>query len=197
MARKSRQASPTGVYHFINRGVNKKKLFHRKEDFERYLGLVREYSLKLSAPVYHYCIMPNHSHILLRCSDVADLSRFGHFIQRRYAYYYCKAYHWSEQVFRKRFMSIPIEDDAYLSECGRYIERNPLKAKMVDDLKDYPYSSYSYYAEGKPDSVVTPSPAYLEMGRTTEERISAYRSYATQARPYELLVDKALEAAPF
>lgn|SRR3989338_2662690 len=185
MPRKPRQTSPTNVYHFINRGVNKKTLFHKHEDYCYYLKLLLEYRDKLNIHIYHYCLMRNHTHVLLRAEDTSLLSKFAHFIQRRYAYYYCKTYKWSEQVFRKRFISIPIEDDSYLLECGRYIERNPVEAKLVGDLKDYSYSSYPFYAYNKPDRLITTSPLYQDLGAVPNERMAAYRFYINQAREQE------------
>lgn len=185
MPRKPRQASQSGFYHFINRGVNKKKLFHRDEDYLFYLGLLKEYSSRLPILIYHYCLMNNHTHLLVKADSVDFLSQFGHFVQRRYAYYYCKTYRWSEQVFRKRFISIPIKDDEYLLECGRYIERNPLSANLVEDPKDYPYSSYSYYSHKKEDSLITSNPLYEIMGKDSSERMAAYRFYVSYTREQE------------
>lgn len=190
MPRKPRQASPTGVYHFINRGVNKKKLFHTDGDYQYYLGLLKEHSNLLGIQIHHYCLMSNHTHLLLKAEDISLLSKFGHFVQRKYAYYYCKNHSWSEQVFRKRFISLVIDKDAYFLECGRYIERNPLRAKLVKELKEYPYSSYSYYAHQKPNDVLTQNPFYEDMGKTDEARVDAYQAYLTQDRPYEDMVDE-------
>ena len=189
MPRMPRQVSPTGVYHFINRGVNKKRIFHRDKDFNHYLELLQEYSRKFEIHIYHYCIMTNHSHLLLKAKDISLLSQFGHFIQRRYAYYYCKTHHWSEQVFRKRFVSLVIDKDSYLLECGRYIERNPLRAGIVKDLKSYPYTSYSYYAYQEPNDLLIPNPFYLDIAKTKEQRAIVYQEYLSQDRPYEQMVD--------
>lgn len=192
MPRKPRQTSKTGVYHFINRGVNKKKLFHKGSDYRQYLKLMEEYSNRLEVQIHHYCLMNNHTHILLRCPDIGSLSRFGHFIQRRYAYYYCKTHHWAEQVFRKRFISVPIDKDSYLLECGRYIERNPVRARLVEDPKDFSHSSYAYYALGEENSLITPNPLYEGMGASKEERLAAYTAYLNANRPYEAIVDETL-----
>ena len=182
MPRKPRQESPVGVYHFITRGVNKKKLFHKDKDYKSYLELISEYRDRFNIQIYHYCLMTNHVHLLLKATDLSALSQFGHFTQRRYAYYYCKTYHWSEQVFRRNFTSLPIAEDAHLLECGRYIERNPLKAKLVQDLKDYPYTSYSYYSLGKEDPLITESPLYPTLGHSSLERMFVYRFYVTHER---------------
>ena len=194
MPRKPRQASNSGFYHFINRGVNKKKLFHCKEDFEFYKGLLREYKEKFHVQIHHYCLMTNHTHMVVYSIDVQSLGRFAHFIQRRYAYYYCKAHHWSEQVFRNRYLSIPIEKDSYLLECGRYVERNPLQARLVKDLKDYEYSSFHFYGLGKQDDLVTESPLFEGLGKTDEERRLVYQFNILHDRDYDLPNRKSLKS---
>ncbi len=190
MPRKNRIASETGVYHFINRGVNKKRLFHQREDYRTYLALMDEHAKDLGIRIYHYCLMTNHTHLLLRTLDVESLSRFGHYLQRRYAYYYSRTHDWPEQVFRKRFIALPIQKDSYLLECGRYIERNPIRAKIVEDPTDFVYSSYGYYGLGYENGLVTPNPLYEDMGFSKNERILAYRDYVRADRPYEEIVDE-------
>ena len=186
MARKTRRENPVGFYHFITRGVNKRKLFHQDKDFKKYLELVREYRDLLGIHIYHYCLMNNHVHILLKAGTMSALSQFGHFTHRRYAYYYCRTYDLSGQVFRRNFVSLPIARDNYLLECGRYIERNPLKAKLVKNLEDYPYSSYAHYVEGKNDPLVTESPLFLTLAHTPLERKAVYRFYVTHTREQEM-----------
>ena len=192
MPRRPRISSEAGIYHFINRGDNKKDLFHREKDYKQYLSLMKEHSERLGIRIHHYCLMKNHTHILLKCPTVQTLSLFGHFLQRCYAYYYCKAHRWSEQVFRKRFISIPIDKDSYLLECGRYIERNPVRAKLVADPKDFAHSSYAFYALGTKNPLISPNPLYENMGSSGKTRMNAYRDYVSMGRPYEEIVDETL-----
>lgn len=79
-------------------------------------------------------------------------------------------------------MSVPIQDDSYLLECGRYIERNPMDAMLVKSPADHPYSSYLFYAEGKEDLLLTESPLYQNFGNSSLERRAAYRFYVCQKR---------------
>lgn len=175
MPRQPRKGSGSGFYHFISRGVAKRQIFHTEEDRSRYKGLLKEYKLKFNISIIHYCLMTNHAHFVLKSPDLESLSRFGYYVQRRYAIYYQKKYEWKDQVFRNRFRSIPIEDEAYLLDCGRYLDRNPIEAGMVSDPKDYPHSSFNYYAYGSPDPLITESPLYPSLGRTSEERMLVYR----------------------
>src|SRR3989338_7497448 len=101
MARKPRSESPVGIYHFMTRGVNKKRIFHKDRDYAFYLALLMEYCQRLNLKIYHYCILSNHAHLVVKADTLKALGQFGHFTHRRYAYYYCKNYRWSEQVFRR------------------------------------------------------------------------------------------------
>ena len=82
-------------------------------------------------------------------------------------------------------------------EAGRYIERNPLRAKMVKDLKDYPWSSYSAYAYGNQDSLLDEDPYYAQLGTTAIDRQLAYRTFVSLESPYAPILDRELVEAPF
>ena len=192
MPRKKRQRSSTGIYHWIVRGINKKKLFHDSQDFFNFKNLLIEYKSKDSISIYHYCVMTNHVHLLMRADDLNDLSQFSHFIQRRYAYYYCSRYHWTGGIFQRGFRSFAIDREEYLLECGRYIERNPLKAGIVDKPEDYEYSSYRFYANKEPDSLLIQSPAFMGLSELAPERSRLYQKYVLENRIQEEMIDKGL-----
>ena len=192
MPRKPRLYSPTGVYHWINRGVNQKHLFHFKNDYQYFLGLLKEHKADRGVEIYHYCLMPNHIHLLLKCHDRDALSCFSQMVQRRYAYYYCKTHKWRGQVFQRMYKSLPVEDDNYLLECGRYVERNPVRANLVTRPDEYPYSSYLFYVSGQESNFLTASPSYLELAEEKSQRRSMYRDYVSEPRIYEALIDDAL-----
>jgi putative transposase len=192
MAREPRKESSTGIYHVMARGVNQKEIFHKEGDFMRYLCLLKKYSDRFDAKIYHYCIMSNHTHFIVHTQDIKSLSRLGHCVHRQYAGYYCKKYDWSEQVFRRNFLSIPIEDDAYFLECGRYIERNPLEANLVKNPEDYPFSSYRFYAKRRPDPLLTESSLYESLGKNNRERVAAYKLYVCHERKRTQIKELAL-----
>ncbi len=74
-----------------------------------------------------------------------------------------------------RYKSLLIDKNEYLIACGRYIELNPVRAKIVKDPKDYRWSSYNVYTYGKKDSIIDYNPLYFEIGSTDEERRKNYR----------------------
>lgn len=95
-------------------------------------------------------------------------------------------------VYQNRYKSFLIEDDAYLLECGRYIERNPLRACIAGHPSMYYWSSYKFYANGKKDDIININPVYETLGNTGIERQKAYKEYVDQARPYEKILDSAM-----
>jgi len=185
MPRQRRQESSTLVYHWITRGIHKKNLFHGPRDYFCYLQLLEEYKKLFDILIFHYCLMSNHSHLILSAKNPAALSCFSHYIQRRYAYYYKARHNWEGQVFRRPFKSFPIENDRYLLECGRYVERNPVKAGLVAKAEDYHYSSFAFYAFSKGDPIVDASPAYLGLSESEKMRNLIYSNYVDVNREHE------------
>lgn len=185
MPRKPRQESTTGLYHWITRGMHRKSLFHFKEDYLYFLSLVKEHSREQGILIHHYCLMPNHVHMLLCASSTKDLSLFSHFVKRRYAYYHSKTSKHQGASFERMYKSIPVEEDSYLLECARYIERNPLRANLVQVLEQYPYSSYAFYAKGDENDLLTSSPSYFILSDNPADRQKLYVEYVNQYRPQE------------
>jgi len=192
MARKPRPHSESGYYHLITRGNNKKDLFYEREDFEQYLKLLAQYLGLNKVKLHHYCLMTNHVHLLSHSESPQAISKMMHGLQRSYVLFFRKKYQWTGHLFQGRFKSLAIESESYLLECGRYIERNPLRAKIVRDPSDWPYSSYHAYAFGKVTPYLTLSEAYLGLADSREKRQELYRKYLDEARPYDGLVDKSL-----
>jgi putative transposase len=109
-----------------------------------------------------------------------------------YAKYFARTYGYVGHVFQDRFKSWPIVDNLYLMECGLYIERNPLKAKIVSKPEDYEWSSYRFYSEDKTDNLVTPDPLYLDLGPSAETRRRHYAIYVNGTRPHEEAIEKVM-----
>lgn len=172
--------------------MNRRKLFHQSEDYNQFSSLMRQYRDDYQIAIYHYCLMTNHVHLLLKSETLENLAGFSHFVQRRYAYYICAKYQWNGSVFRQGYRSFPIDRDEYLLECGRYIERNPIAAGMVSKPEDYGYSSYRFYASGYPDPLLTSSPAFEGLAATMEQRRVLYVAHVNAIRVQEEMFAKGL-----
>ena len=188
MPRGPRNLYEGAICHVVQRGNNRCILFRDDEDYLKFLSIVKRYKEKYPFEVFNYCLMPNHIHVLIRILT-SQISRAFQGIFQVYQSYYRKKYDYVGALYQNRFKSILVEDDSYLLDCARYIERNPLRAELVTDLDKYPWSSYHYYVKGKKDPLITPNPMYLEMGKTSVRRRKIYKEYLLKSRPYEALLD--------
>ena len=180
------------VYHIINRGHNRQILFKDSYDYEKLRVITKTYKEKYKFKLFNYCLMINHFHLLIRVREGRNLPKIMQSISQAYAKYHKRRYGNIGYLFQGRYKSLLIKEDSYLSECARYIERNPLRAGIVQELSDYSWSSYNYYANGKNDDIIDTNPAYHWFGKTPQERQVNYKAYVETTRPYEELMDKAI-----
>lgn len=135
-----------GYYHIINRGVEQRVVFKEKEDYGYFIEQLSCFSKQFDITIHNYCLMNNHYHLLIETRE-ENLSKFMRQINGIYAVYFNKKYKRSGHLWQGRFKSWYITDEAYLYTLILYIEQNPLKAKIVKDIVDYPYSSCHYFLE--------------------------------------------------
>jgi REP element-mobilizing transposase RayT len=137
MSRDLRPHAINTIYHVTARGNNRDNLFLSDKDREAYLRLWRKYSQELECDVYAYVLMTNHVHWLVRYARIFNQAneRVGH-------------------VFQGRFGSQVCLDDKYILSLCRYIHRNPLKAGLVENLSEYPWSSYPDLCGKRNDTLV-------------------------------------------
>jgi len=142
-----------GYYHIINRGVNRGIIFRDVDDYEYFLELLSLHSKTYGITIHNYCLMSNHYHLLLEITQ-SNLSKFMRQINGNYAIYFNKKYKRSGHLWQGRFKSWYITDEAYLYTLMLYIEQNPLKAKMVKNVEDYPYSSAYHFLSNEPNALL-------------------------------------------
>jgi putative transposase len=196
MPRTARVLVDQGYYHIFTRGIDRRRLFRYRQDYELFLEIVAAYLKQFKVHVMNYCLMPNHLHLLVKVELASDLPVFMKAILQAYAAKFRSKYKSVGFVFQNRYKSRLIDNDAYLLECARYIERNPVRAKMVEDVAEYPWSSCHYYAKGAADKIITLSnPLYLDMADTDIKRREAYVSFIRLQRAFDLIVDKAFRIA--
>lgn len=144
MTYKKREWWPGVVLHITARGNHRNDIFRDEEDFQIYLGLIKE-ALEFyngEFEVYAYCLMDNHVHLLVKCKE-KHISMFISRVHSLYAKIFNKKYRYIGYLFQNRYFTEVIEDDSqFLSTC-RYIHLNPIRAKMVKKPEEYQWSSYS------------------------------------------------------
>jgi putative transposase len=171
---------PNSVYHVVNRGNNKSGVFLAEGDYLRFLAYLRDVRSCFGIDIFHYCLMPNHVHLLLRPNG--NLSKAMHGVFMPFAKWFCKKYDRSGHVWQGPFRPTPVLSDAHLYASGNYIEMNPVRAGLVNDPGAWSHSSYGHYAYGKHDPLITENPFYGNLGPTDGVRRSAYLNNIANTR---------------
>lgn len=190
MPRKPRSLTDGGYYHIITRGNDRKMIFKDSEDYFRFLEILKRYLKKFQILIFNYCLMPNHIHMLLQAIKGAELPKFMQGVLQVYAHCFRKKYDSVGFVFQNRYKSLYVDKERYLIDCARYIERNPLRAKIVRNLIEYPWSSFSYYMKGKDNGVIKrDNPFYMSLASTEDERQRRFIELVLEERLYEKIID--------
>ncbi len=176
MPRTARIAPKEHVYHVLTRGNNRQDVFEDEDDFRKYLDILLRYKEKYHFKLYHYVMMTNHVHLVIEPSEGGGgLSEIMKGINLAYAQHYKRKYSHIGHFWQDRYKSIIISKDDYLLACGSYVELNPVRAKMVEEPKDYIWSSYRVYGHGKKDLLVNEHSVYLHLSEDEGERRRKYR----------------------
>ncbi len=186
-----------GCYHLIARGNNRQFVFRDAAAFQHFLALLARAKAKYPAKLYHYCLMSNHLHLLLEIQQAEHLPKFMQGLLQGYGRWYKTQHPYWGHVWQGRYKSPLVDQESYYLEAGRYIERNPLRAKLVPDLKDYPWSSYAFYAFGTPNPLVDEDPYYATLASTPVRRQEAYREFVRLETPYATVLDRHLLETAF
>jgi len=138
--RKERITEP-GIYHIINRGVDRRTIFSENTDYEFFLELLSKLAKNFDVIIHTYALMTNHYHILLETKQ-NNLSKAIQFLNDKYAKYYNKKYERVGHLWQGRYSSYALYDDAHFWIVAKYIERNPIKANIVQNICLYKYQSF-------------------------------------------------------
>ncbi|MCE5223038.1 transposase [bacterium] len=144
MPRKARQISESGILHIMMRGINKQPIFFQEEHYQYFFYLMRKAKEKCHMALYAYCLMPNHTHFLIRSFD-ENPGKFIHHIGTSYAQHYNKIFSRVGHLFQDRYKSEVVQNDEYFIAILRYIHYNPIKAGLCKQIEEYPWSSFNDY----------------------------------------------------
>lgn len=148
MPRPLRIEYENAYYHVMNRGRSRQKIFHDERYFEAFLSTLEEAHQRFGLQVLCYCLMSNHYHLLVKTPG-ANLGRVMRHINGVYTQRYNRLKKSDGSLFRGRYKAISVEEDSYQLQLSRYIHRNPIDAGRVEQLEDYPWSSYPFYVNNK------------------------------------------------
>ena len=191
---RTKRCTPGGlVYHVLNRGVGRMTLFEEDADYRAFLRVVGETLRLAPMRICGYCLMPNHWHFLLWPAGDDDLSTFMQRLTNTHAQ---RWQHYRNRVgqghvYQGRFKSFPVEGDDHYYQVLRYIERNSLRANLVERAEDWRWSSLSSWQSPEPDEtwpVTRPLPCGSDWAQhvnrpQTEAEIDAIRRAIRRGSP--------------
>jgi putative transposase len=158
MPRIPRSAIDGECCHILNRGNGRQEVFHKEADYEAFHRAIAHACIEVPMPVLGYCLMPNHFHLVLQPATAADLSRWMHWLQNTHVRRYHHHYKGRGHIWQGRFKSFPVQSDEHLLTVLRYVERNPVRAKLVRKAERWMWSSARVWANP------TERPAWLVDG---------------------------------
>ena len=197
MARTPRLVIEDVVYHVLNRANGRETIFQEEKDYRLFEKILFEGKEKYPINIYSFCIMPNHWHFVLSSEKGENIPSFMRWITHTHT----QRWHASHKsigcghLYQGRYKSFPIEKDNHFLQVCRYVERNPLRAGIVQKAEDWQWSSLwkrehgtekqspllSSWPVEKPDS-------YLEWTNTLlkdeEEKLKKIRYAFRRGSPY-------------
>ena len=143
MPRRLRRALGGVVYHVINRGCGKMRLFGKPGDYAAFERLLTESRERLPMRILSYCLMPNHWHLILWPRGDGELSRFMFWLTMTHVqrWRHARQLVGMGPLYQGRFKAFPIQEDGHFLNVCRYVERNPLRAKLVRRAELWEWSS--------------------------------------------------------
>jgi putative transposase len=177
MGRPLRPVADGLIYHALNRGNNRGAVFFSAEDYRTFLRALAKTKERYPFDLFGYCLMGNHFHLVLRPHDGQTISRILQSLTVAHTWHYHRRRRTCGHVWQGRFKSPVVQDDDHLLTMLRYAESNPLRAGMVKDLADYPWSSYRAHALGETEELLSPPPIRLGVGRTEDARRAFWRDW--------------------
>lgn len=171
-------------HHVVQRGNRREDVFFSDADRSTYLDWLGQYCAEHGAHVLAYCLMTNHVHLVI-VPPVADgLARIMRPLHTRYAMRVNRRRGLSGHLWQGRYFS-SVLDESYLWTAIRYVERNPVRARLVGRAETYRWSSARAHCQGHPDALLTRDPRWV----TTLGAISDWPAWLADDEPLARLVD--------
>ncbi len=198
MPRTARFIAGGVIYHVLNRANNRSPLFEDGADYDAFIRILRQAQEKHPIPMLAYCIMPNHWHMVLRPGprQGRTLSQYLHWLtvthaQRLHAF---RGTSGLGHIYQARFKAFPVQSGESFLTVASYVERNPLRAGLVDRAEDWRWSSLGCRMSGSPDekSLLSDWPVEIQMKHwvrkvnhpQTEMELESIRTCVLRGRPF-------------
>ena len=174
MARRPRLTVPFYPHHVIQRGNDRQIICRDDADRRNLLALFMEHSQRLKVAIHAYVLMDNHFHLLLTPETPEGLPEMMQAVGRSYVRAFNTRHGRTGTLWDGRYRCSLIESESYLLTCMAYIDLNPVRAGMVNDPAEYPWSSHRHLIGLCGDKLVTPHALFWGLGNTPFAREAAY-----------------------
>lgn len=154
MTRIARLVIPGIPHHVVQRGNRRQKTFFDMWDRRMYLRLLRELGPAFGVTFWAYCLMDNHVHLIAVPETVAGLASCIGRVHCEYSRRINRRHRWTGYLWQGRFFSAPLEE-SHLVTAIRYVERNPVRAGLVEQAAEYPWSSARAHVTGEVEPPLT------------------------------------------
>lgn len=190
MARLARVIAPGFPHHIIQRGNRRQRVFFNDDDRRTYLELLEKYTKTEGIKIAAYCLMDNHVHIVATPGAQSRLAHAFGEAHRLYTRRINFRKSWRGYLWQGRFISYPMDEKHYYAAV-RYVERNPVRANLVERAEEYVWSSARAHVMGVADPLLYQDPWLIEVVgnwstylRTSEkEVVKGIRKHARTGRP--------------
>lgn len=176
MTRPLRLEFSGALYHVTARGDRKSAIYLDDSDRLAWLAMMAQVAARFNFVVYAFCQMTNHFHVVLETVE-GNLSQGMRQLNALYSQYFNRRHGLVGHVFQGRYKAILVQKEAYLLELARYVVLNPIRAGMVTQLDDWPWSSHSYVV----GTASVPAPEWLDtsclLGHFASDSSDAIASY--------------------
>lgn len=181
MARLPRLDLPGIPHHIVQRGNNRLQCFLDDADRAHYLQLLKEALLATDCKLHAYVLMDNHTHLLVTPPECGVTSRLMQWLGRQYVSPFNARHGRTGTLWEGRYKACLVDESNYLLQCVRYIDLNPVRARMTDDPIAFTWSSCARLCGMRHDPLVTLHPMQQALGKTEHERTTAYRALLNEA----------------
>jgi putative transposase len=193
MARLPRLIVPLQPHHVIQQGNDRQLIFREPEDYQRFLGWLKESAKEYKVAIHAYVLMPDQWQLLATPADADGLAQAMQRVGRYYVPWFNAKYGRSGSLFQGRYKTSVVDAAPFFMQCSLYIEYLPVRTQAAADAMAYPWSSYAHHAGVRPDPVITDHALYWALGNTPFQREAAYKERAEQ--PLTAAQLKVIEAA--
>jgi putative transposase len=193
MPRRKRTETAGVIFHVCNRSAKRLTLFDGSEDYEAFLACFVRTQKLIPLRLFAYCVMPNHFHMVVQVTEDGQLSAFMHLFSGTHALRWNSSHKRAGQgaVYQGRFKALPVQDDEHFLTVCRYVERNPVRAKLVERPEHWAWSSFSrndrheWMLQLDPWPVARPAEwALIVSGEDDEEELERLRKCVRKNTPF-------------